>query len=130
MRLTGRVSPRYKEDLSRQRKRLSGSFWPKRLPNSKNAPGSNSSLTGRYCCGKIEVMKIKVKLIGPFIYQAGFSEKELDLEKPTTAGQLLSLVNLQEGRPKIMTRNGKAISPQEELEDGDRIAICPIYSGG
>jgi len=75
-------------------------------------------------------MKIKVKLIGPFIYQAGFSEKELDLEKPTTAGQLLSLVNLQEGRPKIMTRNGKAISPQEELEDGDRIAICPIYSGG
>lgn len=75
-------------------------------------------------------MKIKVKLIGPFIYQAGFSEKELDLEKPTTAGQLLALVNLQEGRPRIVTRNGKAVSPQEELEDGDRIAICPIYSGG
>ena len=75
-------------------------------------------------------MKIKVKVIGPFIYQAGFSEKELDLEKPTTVGQLLSLVNLQEGRPKIVTRNGKAVSPQEELEDGDRIAICPIYSGG
>ena len=75
-------------------------------------------------------MKIKVKVIGPFIYQAGFSEKELDLEKPTTARQLLSLVNLQEGRPKIMTRNGKAIAPQEELQDGDRIAICPIYSGG
>jgi molybdopterin converting factor small subunit len=75
-------------------------------------------------------MKIKIKVIGPFIYEAGFSEKELELEKPTTAGQLLSLVNLQEGRPKIMTRNGKAISPREELEDGDRIAICPIYSGG
>lgn len=75
-------------------------------------------------------MKIKVKVIGPFIYQAGFSEKELDLEEPTTARQLLSLVNLQEGRPKIMTRNGKAIAPQEELQDGDRIAICPIYSGG
>ena len=75
-------------------------------------------------------MRIKIKVIGPFIYEAGFSEKELELEKPTTAGQLLSLVNLQEGRPKIMTRNGKAISPREELEDGDRIAICPIYSGG
>jgi sulfur carrier protein ThiS len=75
-------------------------------------------------------MKILIKVIGPFIYQAGFSEKELKLEKPTTAAQLLALINLEEGRPKIMTRNGKAISPKEELEDGDRIAICPIYSGG
>lgn len=75
-------------------------------------------------------MKIQIKVIGPFIYQAGFSEKELDLEKATTAGQLLSPVNLQEGKPKIMTRNGKAISPKEKLADGDRIAICPIYSGG
>jgi len=75
-------------------------------------------------------MKIKVKVIGPFIYQTGFSEKELELEKRITAGQLLSLLNLQEGRPKIMTRNGKAIAPKEELEDGDRIAICPLYSGG
>jgi sulfur carrier protein ThiS len=78
----------------------------------------------------MEVMKIKIKIIGPFIYEAGFSEKELELEKPITAGQLLSLVNIQENRPKIVTRNGKAISPKEELEDGDRIAICPIYSGG
>ena len=76
------------------------------------------------------MMKIKVRVIGPFIYQAGFSEKEFELDKPTTAGDLLSLVNLQEGRPKIMTRNGKAVSPNEPLEDGDRIAICPIYSGG
>jgi len=75
-------------------------------------------------------MKIKVKVIGPFIYQAGFSEKELELERRITAGQLLSLLNLLEGRPKIMTRNGKAIAPKEELEDGDRIAICPLYSGG
>jgi molybdopterin converting factor small subunit len=76
------------------------------------------------------VLKITVKIMGPFIYEAGFSEKELELEKTITAGQLLSLINLQEGRPKIMTRNGKAISPNEELRDGDRIAICPIYSGG
>ncbi|HUU36877.1 MAG TPA: MoaD/ThiS family protein [Candidatus Desulfaltia sp.] len=76
------------------------------------------------------MIKVKIKVIGPFIYEAGFSEKEFELEKPSTAGQLLSLVNIQENRPKIMTRNGKAISPNEELEDGDRIAICPIYSGG
>ncbi|MBP1767265.1 MAG: ThiS family [Candidatus Aminicenantes bacterium] len=75
-------------------------------------------------------MKIKVKIIGPFIYQAGFSEKELELETPTTAAQLLALINLPEGRPKVMTRNGRAIAPQEQLEEGDRVAICPIYSGG
>jgi sulfur carrier protein ThiS len=75
-------------------------------------------------------MKVKVKIIGPFIYQAGFSDKELELEGPTTAGQLLTLINLPEDRPKIMTRNGKAVAPQEQLEEGDRIAICPIYSGG
>jgi sulfur carrier protein ThiS len=75
-------------------------------------------------------MKIQVKIIGPFIYQAGFSEKELELEKPMTAGQLLGMINLPEGRPKIMTRNGKAVAPQEQLEDGDRIAVCPLYSGG
>jgi molybdopterin converting factor small subunit len=76
------------------------------------------------------VLKVKVKIMGPCIYEAGFSEKEFELEKPITAGQLLSLVNLREGRPKIMTRNGKAIAPNEEVRDGDRIAICPIYSGG
>jgi sulfur carrier protein ThiS len=75
-------------------------------------------------------MKITIKVIGPFIYEAGFSEKEIELEKPITAGQLLSLVNIEEQRPKIITRNGKAITPNEELEDGDRIAISPIYSGG
>jgi len=75
-------------------------------------------------------MKITVKVIGPFIYQTGFSEKEIEVKEPVTAGQLLSLINLPEDRPKIVTRNGKAVAPKEELQDGDRIAICPIYSGG
>jgi sulfur carrier protein ThiS len=75
-------------------------------------------------------MKIKVKMIGHFIYEAGFSEKELEFEKPITASQLLSFINIQEQRPKIIIRNGRAIALDEELEDGDRIAISPIYSGG
>jgi sulfur carrier protein ThiS len=75
-------------------------------------------------------MKITVKVIGPFIYQTGFSEKEVEVEPPVTAGELLGLINLPEDRPKIVTRNGKAVSPREKLKDGDRIAVCPIYSGG
>jgi sulfur carrier protein ThiS len=43
---------------------------------------------------------------------------------------LLELISVPIQRPKIVTRNGKAVAPQEELTDGDRIAISPIYSGG
>ena len=75
-------------------------------------------------------MKITVKLIGPLIYQAGFSEKEFEVPAATTAGAILCLLAIPEERPKIVTRNGNAIGFDELLADGDRIAISPIYSGG
>jgi len=78
----------------------------------------------------MEAMKVTVKIIGPFVYEAGFSEKELEFQKPVKAGELPAYVNIPESRAKIITRNGRAVSPQEELKDGDRIVICPIYSGG
>jgi len=75
-------------------------------------------------------MKIKVKMIGPLMYEAGFSEKEIDIPAATTAEALLDLVHISKQRPKIMTRNGKAVAPNEHFEDGDKIAISPLYSGG
>jgi molybdopterin converting factor small subunit len=75
-------------------------------------------------------MKIRVKLIGPLIYEVGFSEKELEVPAATTAGAVLKLLAIPEQRPKIVTRNGEAIAPEEPLAEGDRIAISPIYSGG
>ena len=33
-------------------------------------------------------------------------------------------------RPKVVIRNGKAVAPNEALDEGDRIAVSPIYSGG
>ena len=75
-------------------------------------------------------MKIHVKMIGPLIYDVGFSEKDLEIPERTTAEMLLELINVPKQRPKIVTRNGKAVAPQEELTEGDRIAISPIYSGG
>lgn len=75
-------------------------------------------------------MKVTLKLIGPLIYAAGFSEKEVEVPESTTADQLLSMLNLDRTRPKIITRNGKAIGPHEVLESGDRVVISPIYSGG
>jgi sulfur carrier protein ThiS len=75
-------------------------------------------------------MKITVKVIGPLIYEAGFSERTLEVPIATTAEALLGEISIPKERAKIVTRNGKAISPEELLEDGDRIAISPIYSGG
>ncbi len=75
-------------------------------------------------------MKITVKLIGPLIYEAEFSEKDIEVPAATTAGALLDLIALSKERPKIVTRNGKAIGLNEILSDGDKIAVSPIYSGG
>jgi molybdopterin converting factor small subunit len=75
-------------------------------------------------------MIVRVKLIGPLMYEAGFSEKDIEVPAATTADALLDLVAVPRQRPKIVTRNGRAIAPEEVLEDGDKIAISPIYSGG
>lgn len=75
-------------------------------------------------------MKVTVKLIGPLVYAVGFSEKELTLAGPATAGELLDRVHVGKDRPTIVTRNGRAVGPPDALEDGDRIVISPIYSGG
>jgi molybdopterin converting factor small subunit len=75
-------------------------------------------------------MKIRIKVMGPFIYEAGFSEKEFEVPPATTAEAALGLVSIPKTWPKIVTRNGKAVAPDERLADGDKIAISPIYSGG
>jgi sulfur carrier protein ThiS len=75
-------------------------------------------------------MKITVKLIGPFVNQLGFSEKELTVAPPATVEEIFTLVKIDKARPKIVTRNGRAVGPSEKVEAGDRIVISPIYSGG
>lgn len=75
-------------------------------------------------------MKVTVKLIGPLIYEAGFSEKFLELPGPMTAGELSAYVKIDRKRPTIITRNGKAVASDDAIEDGDRVVISHIYSGG
>lgn len=75
-------------------------------------------------------MKITVKLIGPLIYEGGFSEKSLELPGPTTAGELSALVKIDKKRPVIITRNGKSVAAGDPLVEGDRVVISHIYSGG
>jgi sulfur carrier protein ThiS len=75
-------------------------------------------------------MRITVKLIGPFVQLFGFGEKDLDVPAGTTADDLIGLVSVDRARPKIVTRNGRAVIPDEVLAEGDRVVISPIYSGG
>jgi molybdopterin converting factor small subunit len=75
-------------------------------------------------------MRITVKLIGPFIQAFGFSEKDIAVPAGTTADGVIDLVGIDKARPKIVTRNGRAVAPEEPLADGDRLVIAPIYSGG
>ncbi len=75
-------------------------------------------------------MKITIKLIGPFIYKAGFSEKTIQIDGEATIATVISSLNLDLSRPHIITRNGRAVTPAEKVEDGDRLVIAPIYSGG
>jgi molybdopterin converting factor small subunit len=75
-------------------------------------------------------MKIQIKIIGPLMYAAGFSDKELDVAAGTTAEALIESIGIPKDRPRIVTRNGNAAAPGEELADGDKVAVSPIYSGG
>ncbi len=75
-------------------------------------------------------MKILVKMIGPFIYDAGFNEKDFEFSNPLSVEELLSELHLKQGRPKIIVRNGHGIGLKDQIADGDRIVIAPIYSGG
>jgi molybdopterin converting factor small subunit len=75
-------------------------------------------------------MKITVKIIGPFIVSAGFSEKEVELAEGATAAAVVALIKLDNPKPMIMTRNGESLRLQDVLREGDRVVIAPIYSGG
>jgi sulfur carrier protein ThiS len=75
-------------------------------------------------------MKITLKLIGPLIYPAGFSEKAIVLPVAATVGDAFARAKIEKSRPVIITVNGRAVSFSSVLKDGDRIVISHIYSGG
>ena len=75
-------------------------------------------------------MRIQVKIIGPLMYAAGFSDKEVEVPPGTTVEGLVLSIGVPADRPRIVTRNGAAAAPGESLAEGDKVAVSPIYSGG
>jgi sulfur carrier protein ThiS len=75
-------------------------------------------------------MKVTLKLAGAFVYSAGFSQKELDVEPGTTIADLLEALAIDGGRPMVIARNGHGVGPDAEVHAGDRILVSPVFSGG
>ena len=75
-------------------------------------------------------MTITVKLVGGLIHTLGFSERVLELPAETTVAGLLEAIGIDPARPLIVGRSGWAIETDDDLHDGDRILISPVFSGG
>jgi len=75
-------------------------------------------------------MKVTLKLVGGLVHTLGFSEREIETPPGTTVGELLDAIGLDRTRPVIVGRNGWAIDLVEEVLEGDRLLVSPVFSGG
>ena len=76
-------------------------------------------------------MKVTVKLIGPLIYEAGFSEKEIEVAEGVTVEKLLEQIARSAGPPpdRHPERQGRRSRPRPSPR-ATGSSISPIYSGG
>ena len=75
-------------------------------------------------------LRVTVRLVGGLIHTVGFSHREFDLPEGTTVAALVAAIPIDTSRPTIIARNGWAVRDDEELLDGDRVMISPVFSGG
>ena len=75
-------------------------------------------------------MKVTVKLVGGLVHTVGFSQKELDVEPGTTIDDILASIAIDRARPMIVARNGHGAQQEDVVQEGDRILVSPMFSGG
>jgi sulfur carrier protein ThiS len=75
-------------------------------------------------------VRVTIKLVGGLVHTVGFSERVVDLPVGTTVAGLLDAIGIDPARPLIVGRSGWAIETDDEVHDGDRILISPVFSGG
>jgi sulfur carrier protein ThiS len=75
-------------------------------------------------------IKVTVKLVGGLVHTLGFSERLVELPAETTVAALLDAIGVDHARPLIVGRDGWAIEAADEVHDGDRILVSPVFSGG
>lgn len=71
-------------------------------------------------------MKIRVKTYASL----GSTDKQIDVEKDISLGELLDKLNIPEKEVFIILINGIRSDPDSNLKDGDSVSIFPFIGGG
>ncbi len=67
------------------------------------------------------------KLLPP---QGSGNASTMEIEDGASIGDLLALVRVPEDAPRIIFLNGRHALVNQELTDGDRVAVFPPIAGG
>ena len=73
--------------------------------------------------------KIRIKVLGYLIDIIGFDNAEIEVETPIKLKNIISLPKEVYNRTIILV-NGKSVSLEDEVNDGDEIIVMPFVSGG
>ncbi|MEK7863958.1 MAG: molybdopterin converting factor subunit 1, partial [Chloroflexota bacterium] len=80
-------------------------------------------------------MRVRVRLFASYRETAGMGRMELDLPPGAAVRDAIAEVErrhprLASGRQIIIARNHEYVRPEEQLADGDELALIPPVSGG
>lgn len=74
-------------------------------------------------------MKITVKLFATF--RVGrFAEETRDYPPGTRVGDIIKEINIPEKEVGMIMLNNRHAEPDQELHDGDNLALFPLVGGG
>lgn len=74
-------------------------------------------------------MLVEVKLFATY-REGRFNEKKMELAEGTVVGDVIESLNIPEKPARILLVNGISVSCEQELKDGDVVAIFPKIAGG
>jgi sulfur carrier protein len=79
-------------------------------------------------------MKIEVKLYSTFRDSLPKESRDLpikmDVKEETRVSEVLKLLNLPEGDPKVIVVSGRIVDERHVLKEGDTVHVFPPMSGG
>ena len=73
--------------------------------------------------------RIKVRVMGYLIDLLGFDETIMEVKVPVKVKEIMSIPREVYDRTIILV-NGKSVSLDYEVKDGDEIVVMPFVSGG
>jgi len=73
--------------------------------------------------------RIRIKVMGYLINLLGFDETVMEVKVPVKIKEIISIPKEVYDRTIILV-NGKSVSLDDEVKDGDEIVVMPFVSGG